>query len=64
MFKSISEYLNKILTKLFGSKPTISSNDSKGSMNIIGNSNHDNNIDNRVLLQSFPKEYRSPSLTF
>lgn len=55
MFKSISEYLNKILTKLFGSKPTISSNDSKGSMNIIGNSNHDNNIDNSVNTYNTPK---------
>ncbi len=54
-FKSISEYLNKILTKLFGSKPTISSNDSKGSMNIIGNSSHDNNIDNSVNTYNTPK---------
>lgn len=55
MFKSISEYLNKILTKLFGSKPTISSNDSKGSMNIIGNSNHDIKIDNSVHTYNTPK---------
>lgn len=55
MFKSISEYLNKILTKLFGSKPTISSNDSKESMNIIGNSNHDIKIDNSVHTYNTPK---------
>lgn len=55
MLKSITEYLNKILTKLFGSKPTISSNDSKGSMNITGNSNHDNNIDNSVNTYNTPK---------
>ena len=47
---------NAPLTKLSGSKPTISSNDSKESMNIIGNSNHDNNIDNSVNEYNTPKK--------
>ena len=49
---------NAPLTKLSSSKPTVSSNDSNGSkesMNIIGNSNHDNNIDNSVNEYNTPK---------
>lgn len=43
MLKSITEYLNKIFTKLFGSKPTVSNTDSNGNTNFSGNNNTINN---------------------
>lgn len=43
MFKSITEYLNKILTKIFGGKPTVSNTDSNGNINLSGNDNTNNN---------------------
>lgn len=43
MLKSITEYLNKIFTKLFGSKPTVSNTDSNGNTNLSGNNNTINN---------------------
>lgn len=66
MFKSIIEYLNKILTKLFGGKPTVSNTDSNGNINLSGNdntnnntsnntSNSNNNIDNSVNTYNTPK---------
>lgn len=69
MLKSITEYLNKIFTKLFGSKPTVSNTDSNGNTNLSGNNNtinnnnsnninsniNSNNINNSVNTYNTPK---------
>ncbi|WP_260354635.1 hypothetical protein [Lactiplantibacillus argentoratensis] len=46
MFKSITDYLKKILTKIFGGKPTVSNTDSNGNINLSGNDNTNNNNSN------------------
>lgn len=46
MLKSITEYLKKILTKIFGGKPTVSNTDSNGNTNLSGNNNNNNNNNN------------------
>lgn len=43
MFKSITDYLKKILTKIFGGKPTVSNTDSNGNINLSGNDDTNNN---------------------
>lgn len=43
MFKSITDYLKKILTKIFGGKPTVSNTDSNGNINLSGNDNTNSN---------------------
>ncbi|MGA3476370.1 hypothetical protein ACA592_16410 [Lactiplantibacillus plantarum] len=48
MFKSITDYLKKILTKIFGGKPTVSNTDSNGNINLSGNDNTNNNNNNNV----------------
>lgn len=46
MLNAIIEYLNKLFTKLFGSKPTISNTDSNGNTNLSGNNNNNSNNNN------------------
>lgn len=46
MFKSITDYLKKILTKIFGGKPTVSNTDSNGNINLSGNDNTNSNNNN------------------
>lgn len=55
MFKSITDYLKKILTKIFGSKPTISNTNSNRNTTFSGNNNSNNNINNSVNTYNTPK---------
>lgn len=65
MFKSITDYLKKILTKIFGGKPTVSNTDSNGNINLSGNdntnnnnsnSNNNNNVTNNQTINNFQAE--------
>lgn len=55
MFKSITDYLKKILTKIFGGKPTISNTNSNRNTTFSGNNNSNNNINNSVNTYNTPK---------
>lgn len=65
MLKSITEYLNKIFTKLFGSKPTVSNTDSNGNTNFSGNNNtnsnnNNNNINSNNNINNSVNTYNTP----
>lgn len=46
VFESIMEFSKKILTKIFGAKPTVSNTDSNGNTNLSGNNSNNNNTNN------------------
>lgn len=61
MIKSITDYFKKILTKIFGGKPTVSNTDSNGNINFSGNdnsnsNNNNNNVTNNQTIDNFQTE--------
>ncbi|MCT0192021.1 hypothetical protein EFM10_01800 [Lactobacillus helveticus] len=61
MLKPITDYFKKILTKIFGGKPTVSNTDSNGNINLSGNdnnnsNNNNNNVTNNQTIDNFQAE--------